>query len=430
MFLSARPHLYQDVSENISFEKFRELKKINAMHTLPSLLSGDLDTGTQFLLSENMEHLAKKKFENLKEYMDLYPEYQHIFIGDSGQGDVRAAEMIFDTVDFHSKLERVYIHEVTPLEKVCAHDALSKTRFHPKIFYFKSYVDAALDAYVHRLIGAAGLARVCTDAVRDFEEISEASWADAENKIRAQNRVVGHSTRIRRKVRGFEISSIYMTSGYSLSLKEERMMELHFALRRVDAKFVGESPQQRPLIATIKFSPLYPVGTAVVTPFGIGVLNRFRITDGINEVDLLMNSDEAERVINSGSIEHLNIFKVKLGRACVRNDMIRVIETSSVWVKLSAPFWLGYGAHERGISMLAGTCVLTKYGRGKITRFILNATESINLEPSQARTRGVAGGATVGVNLHMVEVELEWLMAGKVRAKGYFLPSDLTVSGN
>ena len=33
---------------------------------------------------------------NFQEYLGLYPEYQCIFIGDNGQGDVRAAEMVLD----------------------------------------------------------------------------------------------------------------------------------------------------------------------------------------------------------------------------------------------------------------------------------------------------------------------------------------------
>lgn len=36
-----------------------------------------------------MEPLALKKYINLCEYLALYPEFQCIFIGDNGQGDVR-----------------------------------------------------------------------------------------------------------------------------------------------------------------------------------------------------------------------------------------------------------------------------------------------------------------------------------------------------
>ena len=41
--------------------------------------------------------MAQKKFENFTEYYQLYPEFTHIFVGDNGQADVRAAELISTT---------------------------------------------------------------------------------------------------------------------------------------------------------------------------------------------------------------------------------------------------------------------------------------------------------------------------------------------
>ena len=45
MFLSARPHVYKDVSENVTYEKFRWLQETRGLHTSPTLLAGSLDTG-------------------------------------------------------------------------------------------------------------------------------------------------------------------------------------------------------------------------------------------------------------------------------------------------------------------------------------------------------------------------------------------------
>ncbi len=38
--------------------------------------------------------MAQKKFSNMDEYSQLYPEYRFVFVGDNGQGDVRAAELM------------------------------------------------------------------------------------------------------------------------------------------------------------------------------------------------------------------------------------------------------------------------------------------------------------------------------------------------
>jgi hypothetical protein len=81
VFLSARPHVYKNVSEEIVYEKFRTLQETRGLHTYPSLLAGSLDTGGQFMISNDFEPLARKKYDNFKEYVQLYPEYSSIFIG-------------------------------------------------------------------------------------------------------------------------------------------------------------------------------------------------------------------------------------------------------------------------------------------------------------------------------------------------------------
>lgn len=87
--------------------------------------------------------------------------------------------MILDTIKFSQNIERVYIHVVQPVH--LTHTLHATTR-HPsssssssassssfafngvvnmdkavKIIYFDTYIDAAIDAYLHRLILLSGL---------------------------------------------------------------------------------------------------------------------------------------------------------------------------------------------------------------------------------------------------------------------------------
>ena len=94
--LSARPHVYKDVSEVQSYRKFRDLQEKRGLHTSPTLLAGSLAAGGQFMVGGDIEPVAEKKYSNLKEYLSLYPEYSCLYIGDNGQGDVRAAEMLLN----------------------------------------------------------------------------------------------------------------------------------------------------------------------------------------------------------------------------------------------------------------------------------------------------------------------------------------------
>ena len=71
VFLSARPHLYKDLLESHSYEKFKRLQATSGMHTSPSLLPGEMVTGTEFFVTGRMEPIAQKKYSNFREYLSL-----------------------------------------------------------------------------------------------------------------------------------------------------------------------------------------------------------------------------------------------------------------------------------------------------------------------------------------------------------------------
>ncbi len=58
VFLSARPHLFKDMSEKINFAKFQKLQN-RGMHTVPSLLPGDIRSGVDTLVTNDFEPLGK-----------------------------------------------------------------------------------------------------------------------------------------------------------------------------------------------------------------------------------------------------------------------------------------------------------------------------------------------------------------------------------
>ncbi len=115
VFLSARPHLYKYISEAHTFTKFKKLKDQHGMHTTPSLLPGSVETGASFVIRNDMEPIARNKYRNFEEYASLYPEFRMVFIGDNGQGDVRAAELMLES-RLSGHIDAVFIHLVQPLE--------------------------------------------------------------------------------------------------------------------------------------------------------------------------------------------------------------------------------------------------------------------------------------------------------------------------
>lgn len=76
VFLSARPHVYKDMSEHVTYDKFESLQKKRGLYTSPSLIAGSLTTGSKYILQNDLEPLAETKFRGLSEYFALYPEYR------------------------------------------------------------------------------------------------------------------------------------------------------------------------------------------------------------------------------------------------------------------------------------------------------------------------------------------------------------------
>jgi len=73
VFLSARPHIYADWTEQTSYRKFAELVRQRRLYTMPTLLPGDLATGSEFVMYQNYEPLARRKFPQLSAVLTTLP---------------------------------------------------------------------------------------------------------------------------------------------------------------------------------------------------------------------------------------------------------------------------------------------------------------------------------------------------------------------
>ncbi|CAJ1905588.1 unnamed protein product [Cylindrotheca closterium] len=251
VFLSARPHVYKDVSEKQNFAKFEKLRATGedgrkGMHTVPSLLPGDIASGSQYMLTSDLEPLARKKFDNFKRYVSIYPEYQHIFVCDNGQGDVKASEMMFD--NFPYEFGGVYIHKVQRIQNThgFAPERWRKKEFSP--CFFTTYPEAALHAATRDppLIRVSGLRRVCHEAANDFNSITEKQWP---SKIQ----------------------------------KSERRAELNQAIWKANL-FLEKNGVDA--VKMVQAEQLFQDGERVNTPYGRGVIQGFDPETDLYDVEL------------------------------------------------------------------------------------------------------------------------------------------------
>lgn len=240
VFLSARPHVYRDMSEKHNFAKFEMLRAMKVdgrkgLHTTPSLLAGDISSGSQYVMTNDFEPLAQKKVDNFRRYVSIYPEYKHVFVCDNGQGDVRAAEIMFD--NFPYEFEGTYVHIVQDIYRTFGYDPnrWRSKEFLP--FFFRTYPEAALHAASRNppLIRLKGLQRICQDAVKDFLQMKRTNFA-------------------------------------SELVRDERRLELNQSIWRANDYLLwcGERP-----VEMIMSEQRWNTGTKVRTPYGIGIICGF-----------------------------------------------------------------------------------------------------------------------------------------------------------
>jgi hypothetical protein len=117
--------------------------------------------------------IAEKKLENFLEYRRLYPEYDFVFVGDSGQGDIHFGQRMLELAP--GAVRAVFIHDV-----VATPDLARRELAASGVHLFDTYIGAALVALERGLLGPEGAARVAQAALAAFAAIPFPSHADQE----------------------------------------------------------------------------------------------------------------------------------------------------------------------------------------------------------------------------------------------------------
>ena len=152
-FVSARPQDPLGLIEDRTLAALRE-------HGVPtaSMLSG------AFTHLIGNARIAEKKFDNFRRFSQLFPEYGFVFVGDSGQGDVAFGEQMLAFAP--DSVRAVFIHDV-----VATPEAVRQAWRAKSIFFFDTYVGAALEAYQVGVIARDGLHRVARSAQEELEKV-------------------------------------------------------------------------------------------------------------------------------------------------------------------------------------------------------------------------------------------------------------------
>lgn len=153
IFISARPQ----IMENITHSSLREMGILRA-----SIMCGSIRN----LLSHT--RMADMKFESFKKMASYYPEYDYIWIGDSGQGDALFGRRILK--HYPQKTKAVFIHDIGNMHELTP----SEQRIYqtPNLHLFQTYVGAALIALKEGLLSPEAAQRISAAAIQQARRIS------------------------------------------------------------------------------------------------------------------------------------------------------------------------------------------------------------------------------------------------------------------
>eukprot|EP00931_Biecheleriopsis_adriatica_P105549 TRINITY_DN80115_c0_g1_i1.p1 TRINITY_DN80115_c0_g1~~TRINITY_DN80115_c0_g1_i1.p1 ORF type:complete len:684 (+),score=109.44 TRINITY_DN80115_c0_g1_i1:80-2131(+) len=205
-FLSARPHVYKDILEDHSYQLFHRLYDDDRLHSFPTLLPGSFRRSLLATVRslccgpEAWRQVGDWKYRTFMEFASLWLEYDFIFCGDDGQGDLLAAGLILENSESSALCESsderssdefevslpaccashiverpvvlaALIHNVLPCgAKPLKSSYLDETS---RLIQFRTYVGAAvrLHQLVPDIVRAAAVQSVTEKALENMEEL-------------------------------------------------------------------------------------------------------------------------------------------------------------------------------------------------------------------------------------------------------------------
>ncbi len=140
---------------------------------------------------EDEDKIGQVKFANCQQFCAVFPEYQYVFVGDSGQADALTAQLLTNgqMAEGISRPLTTFIHDlressddlraVSPAFRRLSTDDLvgDPPVARPGVIVFRNYIHAATIAYLQRdtlnnLIDANDLAAIARAALADFERVA------------------------------------------------------------------------------------------------------------------------------------------------------------------------------------------------------------------------------------------------------------------
>jgi len=182
----------KEIAENF-FEKqiknnFVKKKTINNIDSNPNL--------------ELYTYFGNMKFKRFEQYLNLFPEYNILFIGDNGQGDVIAGKQMLEK---YPKRCNVFIHQVCENE-INYKEPSNSDKLINNLFFFKTYLELSNKMKTLKIFNNDNISKIQQDFISQIENPDYIKYKQL-NNIEIISKV-GGKTKKSRRTRKLKINKI------------------------------------------------------------------------------------------------------------------------------------------------------------------------------------------------------------------------------
>jgi len=178
--------LFKDLNSDIGIDMIKRLFQplLPCVRSHPTKIE-HIDGSEPIKWYSTYNDIAKTKFISILKYNTVYPEFNFIFIGDSGQGDMICAYHIY----LHKKkdpsfpVKASFIHNIIKSKELKPVRMIQDERFilelrNRNIYLFNNYIDLAGQLYSLELIKKDVLDKIIDETIIDFKENKKDSIYD------------------------------------------------------------------------------------------------------------------------------------------------------------------------------------------------------------------------------------------------------------
>uniref|UniRef100_A0A6C0L7A2 Phosphatidate phosphatase APP1 catalytic domain-containing protein n=1 Tax=viral metagenome TaxID=1070528 RepID=A0A6C0L7A2_9ZZZZ len=180
-----------DLIKPVLGEEFGFIQGVDSKH---EHITGPILLAREHGLDSRYQMYGETKYRRCKEYSQLFPEHQIIFIGDNGQGDLIAGKMMLEDSDLTGT--KVFIHKIYEKTGLKKSSEENNEKYKGRLYFYKNYLELGklfvdVGLFTEEKLGELKAA-VLEDIKKNLDKICESTPLSECKKNKIYEQMVSH----------------------------------------------------------------------------------------------------------------------------------------------------------------------------------------------------------------------------------------------